>query len=96
MKSKEEYYELVLNNRALAKELDYRCTCPNTMCDWHGNCKVCVAMHRHKGDHIPACLQPILKDKLKALLRTAEMTAQDKEEIPEAYFHYIREQDAKL
>jgi len=93
VKTKEEYRELVLQNRKLAKELDYSCACPNALCDWHGNCKVCVAMHLHKGDHIPACLQPILKDKLKTLLRTVEMTAHEKEAIPEAHFHYIREQD---
>jgi len=93
MMTKEAYYALVLNNRELAKALDYRCACPNTLCDWHGDCKVCVAMHRHKADHIPACLQPILKDKLKALAKTVEMVAQDKEAIPLEYFHYIQEQD---
>jgi len=91
MKSKEEYCALVLQNRELAKELDYHCACPYTQCDWHGNCKVCVAMHRHKGDHIPACLQPMIKDKLRGLAKTVEVTIQNKAEIPAEYFQYIRE-----
>lgn len=37
MRTKEEYYQLVLENRRLAGQEEVtRCTCPNTLCDWHG------------------------------------------------------------
>jgi len=37
------------------------CTCPDTDCEWHGNCRDCVALHRYYatvGDYrIPNCLK---------------------------------------
>lgn len=40
MRTKEEYYDLVLENRRLVQDPEIvRCVCPNTLCDWHGKCK---------------------------------------------------------
>ncbi|MGI5898954.1 MAG: hypothetical protein ACOX8S_03415 [Christensenellales bacterium] len=45
MGTKDEYYQLVLKNRELAADPSVtRCTCPNTLCDWHGKCTECVAI----------------------------------------------------
>ena len=95
MRTKEEYYEeIVLKNRQLAEELkDMKCSCPNTLCDWHGKCKECVSLHRYKNDHIPACLQPIISDKLKDLVKAAELVATKKQGVPIEHFHYMQERD---
>lgn len=94
MRTKEEYYDLVLENRRLVADTQItKCTCPNTLCDWHGKCKECVALHRHHNDHIPICLQPTIDDKLKALVGVAEMVATKKEGTSIEYRHYVREQD---
>ena len=45
----------VLNN---AENL--KCTCPETACEWHGNCKDCVALHRYKAT-IPNCLEAAIE-----------------------------------
>jgi hypothetical protein len=79
MRTKEEYYELVKQNRELANDPKItNCTCPNTLCDWHGKCKECVALHRFHNDHIPVCLQPIINEKLKDLINVVEMVATKK------------------
>ena len=94
MRTKEEYYELVLKNRELASDPSVtRCTCPNTLCDWHGKCKECVALHRYHNDHIPYCLQPIIREKVNALAATIEMNISPKEATPLGYRHYVKERD---
>ena len=94
MQTKEEYYEQVLENRKMLADPQFtKCTCPNTLCDWHGKCKECVAIHRHYGDHIPACLQPILSDKIKALASVVEMVPEKKAPTPTEYRLYVRERD---
>ena len=94
MKSKEAYYESVLLNRRLVADPDVtKCSCPNTLCDWHGKCKECVALHRHYNDHIPACLQPLIADKIKALAGVCEMVANKKEGTPIEYRHYVKQRD---
>lgn len=94
MRSKEEYYELVLENRRLAADPEItKCPCPNTMCDWHGKCRECVALHRYHGDHVPFCLQPILRDKVKALADTCEMEISQKQGTPIEYRHYVKQRD---
>ena len=39
------------------------CSCPETGCRWHGNCKCCVLLHRGAGDHIPFCFHDMLNSK---------------------------------
>lgn len=94
MKTREEYYESVLKNRVLAADPDVTmCTCPNDMCDWHGKCKECVALHRYHNDHVPYCLQGIIDDKIRALAGAAEMNATKKRGTPIEYHHYVRQRD---
>ena len=96
MKTKEEYYESVLENRKLAADSETtKCTCPNSLCDWHGKCKECVALHRYHNDHVPFCLQPIIEDKLKMLVGTVEMTISKRTGTPIEYRHYVKEKDRK-
>ena len=94
MKTKEEYYGQVLQNREIAADPEItKCICPNNLCDWHGKCRECVAIHRFHNDHVPVCLQPIIKDKLEDLIGAVEMTAVNKERTPVEYRHYVKERD---
>jgi len=94
VKTNEEYYEGVLKNRELVKELmKKKCPCPYTKCDWYGKCKECVALHCHYKTHIPACLQPILKDKMRELVQTVEMVAVDREPKPAEHYVYKEKMD---
>lgn len=96
MKTKEEYYEEVLRNRSLAADPEVtKCPCKATLCQWHGRCRECVALHRHHGDHVPSCLQPLLRDKLKALASAAELSMSEKEKTPAEFRLYVRERDAE-
>ena len=94
MRTKEEYYDLVLQNRKLAADPEItKCSCPNTLCDWHGKCKECVALHRYHKDHIPVCLHPIIDDKLNAFANVVEKVTATKEGTLIEYRHYVRERD---
>ena len=94
MRTKEEYYARVLENRKLAANPQLlQCTCPNALCDWHGKCAQCVALHRHHGDHIPACLQPIIEGKIRALAGTAELLTEKKNAHPIEHMNYVKERD---
>jgi len=53
MRTKQEYYELVLENRKIASNPEnIKCTCTQTLCEWHGRCKECVVLHRYHKDHV--------------------------------------------
>lgn len=94
MRTKEEYYDIVIENRRLAADPKVTsCPCSETLCDWHGECKECVALHRHHNDHVPVCLQPIISEKIKSLANTAEMLVLKKEPTPAEYRHYVKERD---
>ena len=94
MKTKEQYYDRVLENRQLVSDPHFtKCTCANTLCDWHGKCKECVALHRHHNNHIPACLQPIINDKIKDLADAVELLTEKKNSHPAEYMKYVKERD---
>ena len=94
MRTKEQYYEDTLKNRKIANDPELtECPCPKKLCEWNGKCKECVAIHRFHNDHIPECLQPMLNDKLKALVTVGELIATDKERTSEEYRLYVREMD---
>jgi len=74
MMTKQEYYELILKNRELARDPEVlKCSCTQTLCEWHGRCRECVALHRYHKDHVPACLQPFINEKLKELVKIGEL-----------------------
>lgn len=96
MRSKEEYYELILKNREIISDPDnLKCTCTRTSCEWYGRCKECVALHRYHKDHVPACFQSFINEKLKAVAAIGELYATEKEKTPAEYWQYVREQDKK-
>ncbi|MGA3192833.1 MAG: hypothetical protein ABSD73_10040 [Candidatus Bathyarchaeia archaeon] len=94
--TKEQYYEKIKEIRSiLANPDNLKCSCPNTKCEWHGDCKKCVAQHRYFKKHIPSCLQSVFNDKMKDIVQIFEMTATENERIPSEYWDYVRERDRK-
>ncbi len=90
--TKDDYVQLIKSIRAfLSSAEDAECPCPKTKCEWHGKCYECVRLHRHFGDHIPNCLQFILRDKVKDMARAAEMTVEPKPMTPGEYWDYVNE-----
>lgn len=59
---------------------DY-CPCP-AGCSIHGNCFVCVQVHRGHGNHLPFCMQKMLNVKLESLSELTEHTITDKVKKP--------------
>ena len=92
-KTKEEYAERLKGwaQRLEAGECD-DCPCPKTKCYWHGKCRDCVRIHRMHGDHVPNCLQFIIKDKIRALAATAEMNTSNRPHRPEEFYEHAKEQ----
>jgi hypothetical protein len=94
MRTKEEYYDHVLENRrVVADPENLRCTCTQTLCEWHGRCRECVALHRHYKDHVPACLPDYIADRLKAVARIGVLTVKEDEPTPIEHRLYVRERD---
>jgi hypothetical protein len=95
MRTKEEYYELVLENRKIAGNPEnLKCPCTEILCEWHGRCRECVALHRYHQDHVPACLQSFINDKLRGIVKIGELTAVKNDKTPTEYRKYVKEQDA--
>jgi len=87
---KDEFVKTIKDIRTfLASEEDVKCTCLKIKCEFHGNCYKCVRIHRHFGDHVPDCLQFILKDKVKGIAQAAEMTADSKSKTSDEFWDYL-------
>ena len=92
----EKFYKLIQEIREIVKDPEnLKCTCPNTYCEWYGKCKDCVAQHRYFGKHIPTCLQPIIKDKINALAKTAELHTDEDERSTIEHWQYVHEMDER-
>ena len=46
----------------LSNPENLKCNCPDVDCEWHGNCKDCVALHRYHAT-IPNCLEIAIENK---------------------------------
>jgi len=62
--------------RAEYREKDH-CSCTKS-CEYHGNCKECVAIHRAHEDHIPNCFHNMVNSKIKSLSELTEHTMLNK------------------
>ena len=52
--------------------------CPCTAdCSIHGNCLICVQVHRGHGNHLPFCMQLMLNRKLEGVSALTEHTLTD-------------------
>jgi len=94
MKTKEEYYQQCLINRQLVMDSEItKCPCPNTLCDWQGKCRECVALHRHYKNHLPICLQALVKEEVKRLAELIESSVTENEKTPLCYRQYVQAKD---
>lgn len=92
LEKKEKYAEMVKELRAIIKSGKYtKCPCPKQKCEWHGKCFECVMLHRVIQDHVPSCLQPMLRNKIKELAKVAEMITEPKPLTPGEYWDYVNE-----
>ncbi len=57
------------NKQSLAAD----CPCIQVSCDIHGNCVECVREHRRHQEHLPECMQPILRGLVKDLALKVEL-----------------------
>ncbi len=90
MKKKEEFVAQIIEIRAmLASGAEAKCSCPNVKCEWYEDCYNCVRIHRHYRDHVPKCLQSILRDKVKEIARTVEFTVENIPGSPDEYWDHI-------
>ncbi len=90
----EDFYELITEIRHILKNSEnLKCTCPNTFCEWHGKCKECVALHRYYGNHIPTCMQPIMKNKVRLLADAVELNVEEKQRSTIEHWQYVKERD---
>ena len=64
--------------KLLATDAKKKCPCPVRDCKWNGDCQTCVRVHRLFNEHVPHCMQLMLKDKIKALASVAELTVSAK------------------
>jgi len=92
LESKEKYVDMVKELRATIKSEKYsKCPCPKVKCEWHGKCHECVLLHRVAQDHVPCCLQLMLRNKIKELAKVAEMLTEPKPLTPGEYWDYVNE-----
>jgi hypothetical protein len=94
MRSKEEYYELIKEIRkVLSKPENLQCSCPKIKCEWHDDCKKCIALHRYFRKHIPNCMQNIFNAKIKEVAQIFELDATEKNTTPNEYWDYVKQRD---
>ena len=56
------YSDNLKPNEILADKDNLTCICPEADCEWHGNCKDCMALHRYHAT-IPNCLEIMIERK---------------------------------
>ena len=92
LEDKEQYAALIKELRTMIKSGRYaKCPCPKLKCEWHGQCFECVMIHRFNQDHVPCCMQPMLRRKIAELAKVAEMVVEPKPLRPEEYYDYLHE-----
>ena len=92
LEDKEQYVKEHQELRALIESGRYsECPCPKLKCEWHGQCFECVLVHRVAQNHVPCCLQPMLRQKIAELAGAAELVVEPKPLRPEEYYDYLKE-----
>lgn len=87
---KEQFVEMIKDCRDKIKSGEYaKCPCPELKCEWHGNCKACVMIHRAYQDHVPYCMQPMLIKKIEELAKVVELNTEKKPLTPDEYWDYL-------
>jgi hypothetical protein len=61
------------------------CTCIQKQCPIWGNCVLCVENHRVNKNHIPECMQELVRDSVATLCRLVEFNPIDKRPTPAVF-----------
>ena len=64
--------EFISQFKEFKKNHGDHCNCPDKDCNLHGNCVLCVQVHRGHGDHLPYCMQRMVNQKLAVLSELTE------------------------
>jgi hypothetical protein len=90
----EQFYKAIQEIREIVKNPEnLKCTCPKVFCEWHGKCRECVAQHRYRGNHLPACLQSIMREKIRALAEAVELDISEKPLTTLEHWEYVNKMD---
>lgn len=91
-RTKEEFAQIMKGLRSfVASDESRECSCPNTRCEFHGDCYNCVRIYRHFGEHVPRCLQFVLEKKLGNISQTVEKEVGRREKTPDEFYDYVNE-----
>ncbi len=60
------------------------CPCQKTDCPIWGDCVACVRGHRRHGNHLPECMQDIVRPLIAALAAKAELGVAEQRPKPAA------------
>jgi hypothetical protein len=88
--SKEEFVEIVKKVRDVLKTDECAtCSCPNTRCEWHGDCYNCIRIYRHFGHNVPSCLQPVIGKKIANIMDAVQNEIQEIPKRPDELYDYL-------
>jgi hypothetical protein len=71
------------------------CPCVQERCPIWGNCLECVGNHRKHQQHLPECMQPILRDLVTDLARKVELRVEENRPTPEFWEEFYKKKDAR-
>ena len=57
--------------------LNKHCPCTQVKCRIRGNCVLCVQNHLCRENHIPECMQDMLRDKVEALAKMMQLKTEE-------------------
>jgi hypothetical protein len=92
VKNKDDFVKEIKAIRAmLASGAEEECSCPNIHCEFHDDCYNCIRIHRHYKDHVPRCLQPMLREQVKGLAQAVEYCVENIPGSPKEYWDYLND-----
>ena len=67
------------------------CPCTQSQCPIRGNCVLCVQNHVEKGNHLPECMQNMLRGNIEALAGMVEFKCDEKRPCDNFWETYDKE-----
>lgn len=61
------------------------CTCVQRECPLWGNCVPCIENHKRSGNHIPECMQELVRESISTLCRLVEYNPVEKRPTPDVF-----------
>ena len=82
IKGRELQQEFICELRKSIRNGQDYCPCKDKNCKLHGNCFLCIQIHRGHGNHLPVCMQKMVNRKISCLSKITEHTVRDEIEKP--------------